>query len=314
VLWPHCPQTLHTISGETRWNGWFLLIRQAFNIRPVLDAFYRRFGDELDDIALTSTEWKLLEYTYSFLQPFHQATVLAESDKTTLYSMQQYTDLLLYHSKQSDASYSAYTPFLTVTNTSWYILNKNYEKIDKVLAYVVTILLCPWRRLGLKRVKELWIEYQQRYEDEIPSILAKTSYVGTEPTAHELWMRTSEAVVAGDDVTSFINAEPTKLANNQGPIGWWCVPVQRMAYPALSRLAIDVLLAFSISAESERVFSGCRRTVKGQRSRLSSDIISYSECWKAWQRSGVAAIPLITSDFDDNMDSYGPLGAPSAAF
>jgi hypothetical protein len=85
-----------------------------------------------------------------------------------------------------------------------------------------------------------------------------------------------DAVVAGGDFTSFINAKSTKLANNQTPIEWWCVPAQRMAYPALSSLVIDVLLAFSMSAESERVFSGCRRTVTWQRSRLSGDIISYS--------------------------------------
>jgi hypothetical protein len=93
------------------------------------------------------------------------------------------------------------------------------------------------------------------------------------------------------------------------------ITAQRMAYPALSRLAVDVLSASSMSAESERVFSGCRRTVTWQRSRLSSDIISYSECSKAWQRSGIAAILLITSvsddnsDVDDNMDNYGPIGA-----
>jgi hypothetical protein len=112
----------------------------------------------------------------------------------------------------------------------------------------------------------------------------------------------NEAVVAGDDFTSFINAKPTKLTNNQSPIEWWCVPAQRMAYPVLSRLGIDVLSAFSMSAESERVFSGCRRTVTWQRSRLSSDIISYSKCSKAWQCSGVAAIPLITSVSNDNSD------------
>jgi hypothetical protein len=27
MLWPHCPQTVLTMPGETRWNGWFLLIR-----------------------------------------------------------------------------------------------------------------------------------------------------------------------------------------------------------------------------------------------------------------------------------------------
>jgi hypothetical protein len=91
----------------------------------------------------------------------------------------------------------------------------------------------------------------------------------------------NDAVVTSGDFTSFINAKPTKLANNQSPIEWWCVPAQWMAYPALSKLAIDVLLVFPMNAKSERVFSGCRRTVTWQRSRLSSNVISYTECSKA---------------------------------
>jgi hypothetical protein len=92
-----------------------------------------------------------------------------------------------------------------------------------------------------------------------------------------------------------------------------------MAYPALSMLAIDVLSALSMSAENKRVFSGCWGTVTWQTSCLSSDIVSYSECSKGRQRSGVAAIPLITSinddnsDVDDNVNSYRPLGGHSAA-
>jgi hypothetical protein len=84
----------------------------------------------------------------------------------------------------------------------------------------------------------------------------------------------NDAVIAGGDFTSFINAKPTKLANNQSPIEWWCVPAQWVAYQTLLRLAIDVFLAFSMNAENEGVFIGCRRTVTWQRSRLSSDITS----------------------------------------
>jgi hypothetical protein len=127
--------------------------------------------------------------------------------------------------------------------------------VQIVVITVVDYLKRHWRKkwidCGFKRAKELWIKYQQRYEDNKPSSLVKTSRVATKPTAYELWMRTNEAVVAGDDFTSFINAKPTKLANNQSPIEWWCVPAQRMAYPALSRLAVDVLSASSMSAESE---------------------------------------------------------------
>jgi hypothetical protein len=43
------------------------------------------------------------------------------------------------------------------------------------------------------------------------------------------------------------------IANNQSPVEWWCVPAQRIAYPVISRLAIEVLSAFSMSVESETV-------------------------------------------------------------
>jgi hypothetical protein len=42
-------------------------------------------------------------------------------------------------------------------------------------------------------------------------------------------------------------------------IGWWSQPTQRQTFPALLELAVDVLSAFAISAESERTFSKARR-------------------------------------------------------
>lgn len=43
-------------------------------------------------------------------------------------------------------------------------------------------------------------------------------------------------------------------------VQWWAQPTQRQTFPALSQLAIDVLSAFAMSAESERTFSKARRT------------------------------------------------------
>jgi hypothetical protein len=47
---------------------------------------------------------------------------------------------------------------------------------------------------------------------------------------------------------TFIDGPPTKLATGSSPISWWSAFDQRAAYPALGRLAIDVLSALAMSA------------------------------------------------------------------
>ena len=42
-----------------------------------------------------------------------------------------------------------------------------------------------------------------------------------------------------------------------------------------------------MSVESERVFSGARRTISWSRSELSSPVIEALECLKHWQVTGV---------------------------
>ena len=56
----------------------------------------------------------------------------------------------------------------------------------------------------------------------------------------------------------------------------------------MSKLAIDVLSAFAMSADSESIFSGCRRTISWEREKLGGRVIEHSECTKDWQRSGIA--------------------------
>ena len=72
-------------------------------------------------------------------------------------------------------------------------------------------------------------------------------------------------------------------------MSWWLEEVQRRTYPNLSRFAIDILSIPAMSAEPERVFSGCRRTISWQRMRLGIKVVEEGECLKSWIRSGVVA-------------------------
>ncbi len=55
-----------------------------------------------------------------------------------------------------------------------------------------------------------------------------------------------------------------------------------------------------MSAESERVFSGARRTIPWTRASLSAKVIEQLECLKHWQRAGV-----VSKRFEDEMDELG---------
>lgn len=49
-------------------------------------------------------------------------------------------------------------------------------------------------------------------------------------------------------------------------------------------MAIDVLSTNPMSAESERVFSGCRRTLSWDRATLPASNMEHIQCLKSWQK------------------------------
>ena len=125
----------------------------------------------------------------------------------------------------------------------------------------------------------------------------------------EQYKRHIDAVPADDDFTAFINAPPTRLAQGTTALAWWSSADQREAYLALSKLAIDVLLAFAMSADSESIFSGCRQTISWERAKLGRRVIEHSECTKDWQRSGIAyneAYGAPDSDVETTASSRSP--------
>jgi hypothetical protein len=51
---PECPATVPKILGETRWNGWLLIIEEAFRTWPILNALFARHANALELVVLTS--------------------------------------------------------------------------------------------------------------------------------------------------------------------------------------------------------------------------------------------------------------------
>ena len=53
-------------------------------------------------------------------------------------------------------------------------------------------------------------------------------------------------------------------------------------------MAIDIYSIPAMSDESERVFSGARRTISWDRAQLSAETIERVECLKSWYRSNIS--------------------------
>jgi hypothetical protein len=298
------------IPGETRWNGWFMMIEEAFYTRSAIVQLID-LHPELELYRFTADDWRLLTDTYHFLQPFHEVTKLTEGAGTTLDEMQEKMDFLIDHYRESEIKHSPNPSLLTAINTSWYTFNKYWQLLDEVPAYVTAVLIHPskrvaylnavwsnrrWIKEGIARARSLWHRYKERYSQQ-PSAAADEDSQTAEPSAWLLYKRRLQVVPVDDDFEAFINAKPTKLAEGTSPLAWWSSTEQRKAYPELSKLAIDNLSAFAMSAASEVVFSGARRTISWERARLGGEVVEHSECSKQWQKAGIA--------YSDIYDTYG---------
>lgn len=63
-----------------------------------------------------------------------------------------------------------------------------------------------------------------------------------------------------DEFEKFINA-PLKRMSARSPLEWWTREEQRLEYPRLHQIAIDVLSVPPMSDAPERVFSRARRLI-----------------------------------------------------
>jgi hypothetical protein len=298
--------------NDTRWNSYLNAFEDAIQLKRE----YTNFTVTLElfnDYQLTASEWQLVELTIQFLEPFKEATKRCEGDYVTLDKVQLLMDAISTHYEEQKSLYRSNTSFLESIVTSWYAFDKYYKLIDETGAYTAAILLHPnlrksyiqsawhkdWVTPGVDRAKEIWLQYKDN----------NTSETATEDTSNlsqlERYQRKIQAKQRGrkgaqDEFDRFITAPAESITTP--PLDWWLEPSQRRTYPALSRMAIDILSAMAMSAESERVFSAARRTIPWTRARLNSRTIEQLECLKHWQKAGLISEEYVLAT-DDGSDT-----------
>ncbi|KAL1581666.1 hypothetical protein WHR41_09652 [Cladosporium halotolerans] len=300
-------RSLHQ-PNDTRWHSWFDEFEGAYRLRDSYSQLIHNNPNDLADFELSTREWDLVKITIDILVPFKIACKKLEGDEVTLDAVQETMDFLATHLGECKDKYRSNPELLQSLMTCWYAFDKYYKLIDQSAAYVTAILLHPnkrknyltaawkqrWVQEGIQRAKALWYRRLDHHNAEVMAVNDELRPEALDLDPFARWQlsiqRKQQSKGAGllDEFERFIAAAPDTLDfTAKSVVQWWIQPSQQEAYPLLSQHALDVLSAPSMSAESERVFSGARRTISWSRTQLSSPIIEALECLKHWQVTGV---------------------------
>ncbi|KAJ6437302.1 gamma-thionin family domain-containing protein [Purpureocillium lavendulum] len=299
-------------DNSTRWNSWYLMIHVAIKARKEVNSFIDDHYTE-GDISLDylhPEHWQELQEIHDFLQPFHEITKDTQWDNSSLDEVICSMDFLITHYK---ASTEKFRHSLTMTDrimTSWYKFDDYYRRTDDSPVYAAAILLHPslrrahlheaWKDQSqyigpaVEAVRKLWEDYKPR---QVPTINEDLS-------AYEAYkQRIYQPPSSHDEFNRFIDG-PTLPIGSSSALSWWLEPTQATSFPNLYRLAVNIFSIPAMSAEAERVFSGARRTITWDRSRLSVKTIEQTECLKHWMKSGLLDRAFMSPDTTESSSPY----------
>ncbi|KID93617.1 transposase-like protein, partial [Metarhizium majus ARSEF 297] len=285
------------MDNDTRWNSWYTMSEVACALEGHVDTFVKNHRKEIGKFALTPDDWDTLREINIFLKPFEKVTTRTQGDLDSVEKTLATMDILVKHFEKQKNKHANNIAFQNAILMAWYAFDKYYLLTDEVPAYAAALLLHPsrrkryidinwnksWVKAVLPQLQSLWEEKYATIEGNAVSTLSKQT---DEPDEYDLLERDLDVVqTSADDWISFIEADPTEIATKTA-LEWWCQEQQRIRYPRLSRMAVDILSVPAMSAEAERVFSGARRQIPWSRANLGPKTIEQMECLKHWLRNG----------------------------
>ncbi len=281
-------------DNGTRWNSWFEML--DWSLKPELrHAIEKVSFSEMDlhDDRLTNCDWVTLVKMRDFLRPFKDTTIATQGYAGTLEHVLPSMDFLLQHFEDAKAAaINDDDPVMVACiETGWAKLNRYYNLTDRSPVYVAAIVLNPkwkfeyftgiWTPDWIKDAKwKLRAFWEECYQSRGVSTEAVSEAISPTPkNAYQAWINSKLAPVDSVDEYSRYLGDPA-LPHISDALSWWVQ--QRIQYPALATMAIDILSIPGMSDEAERVFSGARQTVTDFRGSLKASSIEMLECIKSW--------------------------------
>jgi hypothetical protein len=281
-------------DNQTRWNSWYYMIHQALLLRPAIDVFCAQTGQDLTADVLTNEDWVTLQHINQYLKFFHQATIATEGHYDTIEKVLSTMEFLLEKLEAAKVEFAGDSYMSPSINASWSKLDKYYSLTERSPAYIAAMVLTPsqkwtwiednweteWITTAKTQLQQFWnTQYKPVQLVVVPTVESLTH----EKTEHQLWLeKKRRQPPALDEYVKYCQAQITPEVNSKA---WWMEPAQRVTYPNLGKMALDMLSIPAMSASPERLFSGASITITERRNRLGNESIEALECLKSWYKA-----------------------------
>jgi hypothetical protein len=83
-----------------------------------------------------------------------------------------------------------------------------------------------------------------------------------------------------------------RFALESPPSEFWTSYTVKKTFPRLQKMSLDVFTIFTMSDESERLFSFTGLMVRPHRSRLSQKVIAMGQCPRNWSRQDLVTLQV----------------------
>jgi hAT family C-terminal dimerisation region len=285
-------------DNKTRWNSWATML--TANTKPqLLEAFKAYISNypDLQEDSLSNEDWEALRNIRDFLNYLKGITLELEGHSATLKGTLPAMDLILKAYEDRKIEFEGDKVMEAMVNAGWRKMDKYYRLTDKTPAYVAAVVLNPslkWDYINAewlvsevtdakKAMKEFW-EDHYKPTGITPNQETQPNTTSTPAGSLAAHLRRHQAAraIPTNEYEHYIQQEPEY--NVEDPLKWWLEETQRMKYPNLSQMAIDILTIPAMSDEPERVFSGAKLTLNQQRNKLGVDLLRAFECLKSWYK------------------------------
>jgi hypothetical protein len=280
-------------DNKTRWNSWYHMIHQALILRHAIDVYCAQTRQELIADALTNEDWIALQHIHQHLKFFHQATLATEGQYATIERVLSTMEFLLEKLEAAKIEFAEDPHMSPSINASWSKLDKYYSLTERSPAYIAAMVLTPsqkwtwiednweesWIIIAKSQMQEFW---KSQYKPVQPVMLPIVEDLAHEKTEHQIWLEQKRRQPPTlDEYIKYCQEQITPEVNSKA---WWMEPAQRVTYPNLGKMALDMLSIPAMSASPERLFSGAAITITERRNRLGNESIEALECLKSWYK------------------------------
>ena len=271
---------LPELDVETRWSSTFGMLKSAYKARRLLNAVIERVP-ELGDSTISNADWELTKKLCEFLEPPALATEQQSGSTycTLSVTTRTYDRMVKICELKECQEDDDLKPLADKMKKK---LEQYKDLIKSSTAQLASALDPRIRSYGaadgdLLRKNLPVIASTQ----DIPEVVCMTGNGGARNVFQQVLDDRSRDGEANDEVARFVRFTATS-DHDADPFSWWKAHDKR--FPALAKLARDLLPVQASSVASESTFSGAGTLIRDNRSSLGDDTIRANMRLRSWQR------------------------------